>query len=400
MKLKNPRKTLSKGALIAALFLSNVVVATEQPDLQRRDSFKKLEDLRAEEKEKDGEQVFYTRRDGELRPYGLMNDITEPGQSTKEIKEKKDLENFHLNADESLPQRVEEEPLTETERRELDKIIKKGKGNIKRHQDIVQNKYKKKQNAERRAEQNAERRDAYSKMPQEYEQGAPDIDGRYRNAAEQSIRQHQDAVQNQERVSLRNFMRMNKEQIKNVREVVVPLSESYARSPFNNRGVDLYPFDKNLQENPDITVILDCAGATKIDDKCLAGLSKMRKIDIINADKVTSIGDDFLSSCSDLRKIDLSPLFNVTNVGDGFLSSCGKLTTLDLRSFSKVTDIGSGFLNCCNGLTSLDLRPLLNVKNISHNFLKDCSGLKRETITVLPENLSLVKALSEREQYS
>ncbi|CAO4839991.1 MAG: hypothetical protein CNLJKLNK_00987 [Holosporales bacterium] len=366
MTLYKPKKILTKATFMAMLCLSNIIVATERTELQRRDSFKKLEDLRAEKKEKAGEDVLYKKRDGELRPYGLMDDITEPGQSSQKIKETNDDLDFRL-VDESLPQRVEYDPLTKKEEIELKKKIKEGRSDIQRHKDIVQNEYNKKRDAERR--------DTLSKMPQEYEQGAPDVDGRYRDEAEQGVRRHQEAVAVQERVSYQDFMKMNDDQIKKVREVVVPLSESYAHTYYNKNGNDLKPFDEKIQKNQDITVVLDCDGATKIDHNCLSSLYKMKKINIINADKVTSIGNNFLSSCFYLKTLDLYPLSNVKNIGSHFISSCSELTTLDLRPLSNVINIESSFLSYCSKLTTLDLSPLSNVKNIGDFFLNYCYKL-------------------------
>ncbi|CAO5680627.1 MAG: hypothetical protein NEHIOOID_00292 [Holosporales bacterium] len=327
MTLIPSKKILTKAAFMAMLCFCNMLTAAAPSDLQRRDSFKKLEDLRAKQKEDAGDRVLYEKRDGGFRPHGLMDDITEPGQSSRIMS---------AMADEQSDGR---------------------------HQDRVQNE-----------SVSNERRNAFSQMPREYEQGAVDTDRRYQRKAAENVRRHQDAVQNQGRVSYQDFMRMTDQQIKNVREVVIPLSESYFANSFDRdqRSIDL---GRQLEKNQNITVVLDCAGASRIDHRCLECMREMRKLKIIHAENVENIGNNFLDSCSGLTTLDLSPLSNVTRIGTYFLSFCEGLTTLDLSAFSNVREIEDSFLSDCIGLTTLDLRPLSNVRNIDNYFLAYCEGL-------------------------
>ncbi|CAO4835364.1 MAG: hypothetical protein CNLJKLNK_00495 [Holosporales bacterium] len=201
-----------------------------------------------------------------------------------------------------------------------------------------------------------------------------------RNAREeqQNPRCDQDAVHNEGRVSYQDFMAMDDQEIQNVVEVVIHLSESYF--PMDSNGHIENPrrdeFYRKLVQNRNITIVLDCDHATCIENYCLFGIN-MRNINIINANNVRFIGNDFLYSCIGLTTLDLHPLSNVTDIGNNFLFNCFGLITLDLFPLSNVTDIGNGFLANCSGLTSLDLRPLSNVRYIGNNFLSSCYGLTR-----------------------
>lgn len=318
MKLKTPRKTLSKGALIAALFLSNMVVATERANLQRRDSFKKLEDLRAEKKEKDGEQVFY-RRDGELRPYGLIDDITEPGQSTKGIKDR-----------EYSP--VQPSQVLEYFKQLQPSQAREDFNQVQPSQVVPQ-----------------QRKDNEQPSPKGQSK-IPILDDKYDPSS----------------ISFESFMWIDDEKIKKIREVKLKQE--------NIKNLPLDQFNKKLRLNPDITIVLDFGNAQFIDDRCLVNLSAMRKIRI-HAPNVKSILSSFLEGCTGLTSVDLSSVTKVERIGDGFLSGCTSLTSLDLSSLTKVERIRDDFLKGCTSLTSLDFRSLTEVKNIGNNFLKECTSL-------------------------
>ncbi|CAO5675274.1 MAG: hypothetical protein NEHIOOID_00501 [Holosporales bacterium] len=191
---------------------------------------------------------------------------------------------------------------------------------------------------------------------------------------EQSNHRHQDAVQNEGRVSYQDFMQMTDQQIQTVREVVIPLSKSYFADPFYGepRRDDL---NRQLEKNRNITVVLDCVDAKRIENNCLNSIKEMHKIKIIHAENVENIRGSFLYNCSGLTTLDLSPLSNVKSIGDGFLAVCRRLTTLDLRPLSNVREIGFFFLYVCVDLTTLDLTPLSNVTAIGNDFLAHCHGL-------------------------
>ncbi|CAO5680543.1 MAG: hypothetical protein NEHIOOID_00278 [Holosporales bacterium] len=274
MTLIPPKKILTKAAFMVLLCFCNILTAADQAGLQRRNSFNKLEDLRERQKEAAGERVYYEKREGIIRPKGLMNDITEPGQSSKIIRE-----------------------------------------------------------------------------------------------MEEEFRSDQDAVQNDGTISLEVFLRITDEQIKTVRAVVIPLSESY----FTDQRRDT--LNHRLSKNQNITVVLDCSGATRIEDKCLNSIKEMHNLKIIHAENVENIGYNFLYDCRGLTTLDLSPLSNVKSIGDRFLYDCTGLTTLDLSPLSNVSEIGNDFLYGCTGLTTLDLSPLSNLRSIGDYFLCDCTGL-------------------------
>ncbi|CAO4835299.1 MAG: hypothetical protein FADNKDHG_01576 [Holosporales bacterium] len=204
------------------------------------------------------------------------------------------------------------------------------------------------------------------------------------------------------RVYYRNFMRMSDQQIQTVQAVVIPLSESYFEpdSSVQNRDQIRDVLNQKLEQNPNITVILDCTDAMRIDSYCLLNINKMRNIKIIHAENITTIGYSFLSSCSSLTTLDLMPLSNVTTIKHFFLEDCSGLTTLDLTPLSNVTTIGNCFLSCCKRLTTLHLTPLSNVTTIGRSFLHNCSGLTHLAIAQnwrwehrLPLNLKLILAL-------
>ncbi|CAO5675226.1 MAG: hypothetical protein NEHIOOID_00492 [Holosporales bacterium] len=280
MTLIPPKKILIKAAFMAMLCFCNMLTAANLAALQRRDSFKKLEDLRAKQKEDAGDRVLYEKRDGGFRPHDLMYDITEPGQSSRIMRTM---------------------------------------------------------------------------------------------ANEQSNRRHQDAVQ-EGYVSYQDFMRMTDKQIQTVNAVVIRLSESYFMDSFQ-RDQRRDALNHQLGKNPNITVVLDCAGATRIDHHCLARID-MRKFKIIHAESVTNIGTKFLSDCSKLTMLDLRLLSNARDIGNFFLFGCSGLRTLDLTPLSNVTRIGSSFLSGCSGLRTLDLRPLSNARDIGDGFLYNCTGLR------------------------
>ncbi|CAO5675268.1 MAG: hypothetical protein NEHIOOID_00500 [Holosporales bacterium] len=285
----NPKKILTKAAFMVLLCFCNMLTAADRADLQRRDSFKKLEDLRAKQKEDAGEDVLYKKRDGGFRPHGLMDDITEPGQSSRIM----------------------------------------------------------------------------SAM-----------------ADEQRVRRHQDAVQNEGRVSLQAFLSMTDEQIQNVREVVIPLNESYFVWIYiNDKRRDT--LNRQLEKNQNITVVLDCAGAKRIENNCLNSIKEMHKLKIIHAENIRSIGNSFLSECRSLTTLDLSPLSNIIEIGHSFLAECSSLTKLDLTFLSNITTIGHSFLAECRSLTTLDLTPLSNIREIGDHFLSACRGLTTLDLTPL-----------------
>lgn len=191
----------------------------------------------------------------------------------------------------------------------------------------------------------------------------------------QSVCTLQDAVQNEGCVSFQNFMRMTDQQIQNLREVVIPLSESYSSEPYSSkRDKKIYDLNSRLLINPNLTIILDCAGATCIENNCISVFYKMRNFKIMHAENVISIGNDFLYSCHNLITLDLSALSNVRNIGNDFLTNCS-LTMIDLSPFSNLESIGRGFLSECQELVTLNLSPLSNVRNIGDHFLTDCGSL-------------------------
>lgn len=198
-----------------------------------------------------------------------------------------------------------------------------------------------------------------------------DIQRRDSFEVEQSDRHHQDAVQNEGRVSLQAFLGMTHQQIQTVHEILIPLSESYS----DYRSQRQFALNHQLGKNPNITVFLDCTDATRIGDHCLASISSMCKFKIIHAENVENIGDAFLYNCSGLTTLDLRPLSNVANLGNSFLYNCSGLTTLDLTLFSNLTSIGDSFLSGCAWLTTLDLTPLSKVREIKNYFLSRCCGL-------------------------
>ncbi|MBP9752617.1 MAG: leucine-rich repeat domain-containing protein [Proteobacteria bacterium] len=206
-----------------------------------------------------------------------------------------------------------------------------------------------------------------------------DTNGDYRREVQNPVREHQEEVQRSiERVSYQDFLKMDDQQIQNVREVIVLLEQSYFE--FNNPSARI--FNQALQKNPNITVVLDCGDAKTIGDNCLKSITKMCKLKIL-APNVREIGSYFLYECSGLTALDLSPLSNVTNIRSHFLSYCSGLTALDLSPLSNVRSIGESFLYQCTGLTALDLSPLSNVREIGHYFLFGCSGLTALNLTPL-----------------
>lgn len=212
------------------------------------------------------------------------------------------------------------------------------------------------------------------------------------------ILEHQDSFPTM-RVNINVGLRMTDKALKTVREIVIPLEDSYL--PITNMNMDVKGerFNQFLLKNPNVTIVLDCGKATEIKDNCLAYLSNMKKIriegeniktignnflggcsgltelDLTPLSQVEEIGELFLCGCSALTELDLMPLRNITKIRKSFLFGCKSLTELDLTAFRYVSAIGDDFLSWCTGLTTLDLTPLRHITQIGDNFLSGCRGL-------------------------
>lgn len=185
--------------------------------------------------------------------------------------------------------------------------------------------------------------------------------------------------QNKRSVLLKDFIEMTSQQIQNVHDVIVPLSESYFPLLIDKK-LDI--FNQKLEQNLNITVVLDCGNETQIDHFCLMRVRKMCNIRI-HAPRVTSVGEGFLAYCCGITELDLKPLSKVTSVDNAFLFHCSGLTYLDLNPLSRLKHTNFRFLAECHGLKTLDLSFLFNATRIGENFLYGCSGLTKLDFTPL-----------------
>ncbi|CAO5674230.1 MAG: hypothetical protein NEHIOOID_00030 [Holosporales bacterium] len=368
MTLIPHKKILTKVAFV--VMLCTILTATDRPDLQRRNSFKKLEDFRAAENKKNGKKVLYEERDGGFRPYGLMDDVTEVGQSSQKIKE------------------------IEDKRRAL--IQNAAKEGFFLLNDFMQLNDQQIQNV----------REVVIFLNESYfgynDQRKDDLNRRLERNPKIILVLNCQGKSNIAKNCLA-FINMRKIRIIHA-ENVLSIEDGFLSSCPKLTALDLRPLsnvkniaDRFLSHCYDLTALdlSPLSNVTSIGRDFLSLCEGLTTLDLSPLSKVNSIERDFLFGCSGLTTLDLSPLSNVTSIGAYFLQSCRRLTTLDLRPFSNVKTIKGHFLFGCTGLRTLDLSPLSNVNTIGGNFLTNCTGLRTLDLTALSNMTSIEEGFLE-----
>lgn len=160
-------------------------------------------------------------------------------------------------------------------------------------------------------------------------------------------------------------------------EIILPLECAYKLSKSKHRK-DLSVLNDLIQQDPTLTLVLDCYNAIEIKDDCLAfdfhegPFLTVRNIRVI-APAVKTIENNFLSCLKKLEYIDISSLTSLENVGDGWMFGNVALKEVDLSSFANVQYIGHNFLSGCEALRKINLTSLKHLKYIHLAFLAGTS---------------------------